>query len=234
MFSFFRRSKATLPADFDDGQYLALHPDVAAAGVNPRRHYLRHGHAEGRRYKPQRKVYVDLGANHGVTVENFLRDQPATEVFAFEPAPELAKELREKFSNHTNVHIIEAAAWVADEKITFYPGDQSDKSSTLLTGKSETSPWKIRYDSGFDVQGIDIAKWLLNHTSDDDLVVMKMDVEGSEYRLLPRLMETKALSRLREIRVEWHWDRYPDEVTEARHHEIRDKLKTFVEVVDWH
>ena len=40
-----------LPSDFDPAIYLALNPDVRAAGVNPRQHYLRHGMIEGRPYK---------------------------------------------------------------------------------------------------------------------------------------------------------------------------------------
>jgi hypothetical protein len=40
-----------LPRDFVDERYVALHPDVRAAQVNPRQHYLIHGMAEGRRYK---------------------------------------------------------------------------------------------------------------------------------------------------------------------------------------
>lgn len=40
-----------LPRDFDDVIYLQLHPDVMAAGINPRQHYLVHGMAEGRPYK---------------------------------------------------------------------------------------------------------------------------------------------------------------------------------------
>ncbi|MBV8888923.1 MAG: hypothetical protein JO305_04575 [Alphaproteobacteria bacterium] len=40
-----------LPAGFDAQAYLALNPDVRAAGVEPRKHYLRHGVIEGRQYK---------------------------------------------------------------------------------------------------------------------------------------------------------------------------------------
>ena len=42
---------ARLPRDFDDLRYLELHPDVAAVGMNPRYHFVRHGRAEGRAYK---------------------------------------------------------------------------------------------------------------------------------------------------------------------------------------
>lgn len=40
-----------LPEDFDAARYLALNPDVAQASVDPKRHYLAHGRAEGRAYK---------------------------------------------------------------------------------------------------------------------------------------------------------------------------------------
>jgi hypothetical protein len=40
-----------LPRDFDDAEYLSLHPDVLAAGMNPRRHYLMRGLNERRPYK---------------------------------------------------------------------------------------------------------------------------------------------------------------------------------------
>ena len=40
-----------LPDDFDPDEYLRLHKDVAAVGMDPVRHYLVHGLAEGRRYK---------------------------------------------------------------------------------------------------------------------------------------------------------------------------------------
>lgn len=43
----------TLPADFVGADYLELHPDVRAAGVDPARHYLEYGMREGRRYRPE-------------------------------------------------------------------------------------------------------------------------------------------------------------------------------------
>jgi hypothetical protein len=40
-----------LPRNFDADLYLKLNPDVRAANTNPRRHYLLHGMAEGRRFR---------------------------------------------------------------------------------------------------------------------------------------------------------------------------------------
>lgn len=40
-----------VPRWFDDEVYLTLNPDVRAANMDPRRHYLLHGAAEGRRFR---------------------------------------------------------------------------------------------------------------------------------------------------------------------------------------
>jgi len=40
-----------LPRGFDDELYLQLNPDVRAANMNPRKHYLSSGAAEGRRFR---------------------------------------------------------------------------------------------------------------------------------------------------------------------------------------
>ena len=40
-----------VPRNFQDDVYLSLNPDVKAAGMNPRRHYLLYGASEGRRWE---------------------------------------------------------------------------------------------------------------------------------------------------------------------------------------
>jgi Phytanoyl-CoA dioxygenase (PhyH) len=46
-----RNTRAGLPDDFDPDAYYRLNPDVAVAKLDPVSHYLRHGKAEGRRYR---------------------------------------------------------------------------------------------------------------------------------------------------------------------------------------
>ena len=53
-FSYFMTGKLKfgfVPDDFSDSYYLYFNPDVKDAGMNPRKHYIRHGQFEGRRYK---------------------------------------------------------------------------------------------------------------------------------------------------------------------------------------
>lgn len=45
-------ARAAVPADFDERHYLLANPDVAAAGLDARHHYLRYGRREGRPLHP--------------------------------------------------------------------------------------------------------------------------------------------------------------------------------------
>ncbi|KAB2696457.1 FkbM family methyltransferase [Ochrobactrum sp. Kaboul] len=240
-FSFFRKRKFSfsktinveLPSDFDPNIYLNLHPDVAKSNIDPFEHYIKYGANEGRRYKPQRKVYIDIGASNGLTVEQFCDNNSDFEIFAFEPSPRLANGLRSKFLSAPRITIIEAAAWISDGTAKFYSGTISDESSNLSIDKKEEAPWGDDYENGIEVHTIDFANWMIANTSDNDLVVVKMDIEGAEYKIIPRMIELHIPERLSEIRVEWHWDRYPIEVTENQHHQIRNSLKSLVRVIDW-
>ena len=48
------KQEAVLPADFNPEQYVSLHPDIAAAGVDPIWHWLNYGYFAGRSYKVSR------------------------------------------------------------------------------------------------------------------------------------------------------------------------------------
>ncbi len=87
---------------------------------------------------PGRRIYVDLGANHGDTVKAFRDENPEVLVFAFEPNADLAASLRSRFALAEGVTIIEAAAWTADTELPLFMGIDSDQSSTLMQEKKFT------------------------------------------------------------------------------------------------
>ena len=58
------------------------------------------------------------------------------------------------------------------------------------------------------IQGFDFANWLKKTVSKYDFVVMKMDVEGTEFDLIPRLIKTGAICLIDEIFLECHYNRW--------------------------
>ena len=181
-----------------------------------------------------RNIYIDLGANNGLTVRDFRLGHPDFIIFAFEPTPRLAANLRADFADAAgDIHVMEYAAWITDGVLDFYLGDVSDQSSTILTGKKAPKEWTVDYTSSISVPSIDFDRWLRETTTETDTIVVKMDVEGAEYRLLRRLIETGAIRRIKDLRVEWHWDRYPNEITREEHARIREEVGSLTKLTDW-
>eukprot|EP00250_Pteridium_aquilinum_P001906 c12113_g1_i1 orf=386-2140(+) len=58
------------------------------------------------------------------------------------------------------------------------------------------------------VHGFDFAEWLAKAVTKDDFVVMKMDIEGTEFDLLPRMLETGAMCLVDELFLECHYNRW--------------------------
>jgi FkbM family methyltransferase len=181
-----------------------------------------------------RRLYIDLGSNVGGTVRDFRSKNPDFIIFAFEPNPILAEKLRKDFAGaKSGVHTMECAAWIVDGFLDFYLGKRSDQSSTIITGK-KSEDWTVDYTRPTRVQSIDFDRWFRENTSSDDEIVVKMDIEGAEYKLLRRMTDTGSLKRIGDLRVEWHWNRYPDEISKEGHDQIRDAVISLTKLTDWY
>eukprot|EP01062_Namystynia_karyoxenos_P010907 TRINITY_DN13898_c0_g1_i1.p1 TRINITY_DN13898_c0_g1~~TRINITY_DN13898_c0_g1_i1.p1 ORF type:complete len:398 (+),score=100.46 TRINITY_DN13898_c0_g1_i1:89-1282(+) len=51
---------------------------------------------------------------------------------------------------------------------------------------------------------VDLAAWLLRNTAPSDYVVLKLDVEGMEHRIIPHLVQAGAWPRVAELFIECH------------------------------
>eukprot|EP01103_Thecamoeba_quadrilineata_P018348 TRINITY_DN693_c0_g1_i2.p1 TRINITY_DN693_c0_g1~~TRINITY_DN693_c0_g1_i2.p1 ORF type:complete len:120 (+),score=21.40 TRINITY_DN693_c0_g1_i2:585-944(+) len=68
------------------------------------------------------------------------------------------------------------------------------------------------------VPSIDISSWIQENLNPDDYIVVKMDIECAEYRVLVHLFETGIIGYIDKIYVEFHKkkkkgrkDCYPDQ-----------------------
>lgn len=123
-------------------------------------------------------IFIDVGANVGVyTIElSDLFDK----VYAFEPYPLYAKQLRLNLKDYgvENVEVIEAAAW--------------DFNGNVLIGVS-------RYDDGVEVPKVGIPKFIVKAVKVDDVVnepfrFLKVDVEGEAMHVLRGMKRLLSIS----------------------------------------
>ncbi|RVO81090.1 FkbM family methyltransferase [Sinorhizobium meliloti] len=179
-----------------------------------------------------REVYIDLGANVGETIANFAEKNPEALIYGFEPNPSLAQNLRARF-NGDSVLIFEKAAWILDGVKRFYLGH--DLSSTLIDGKRSMPDYpefEISYEKYVLVETIDLSRWLLDTFTENVHITMKIDIEGSEYKLLQRMLDTDAIDLVKTIYCEFHYDRFPA-ISAETHERIKSQVAQRSDLKVW-
>ncbi|CAM8977013.1 unnamed protein product [Rhodiola kirilowii] len=162
----------------------------------------------------QRYVYVDVGArSYGSSIGSWFRKQYPKQNKSFDIyAIEADKAFHEEYKAKKNVKLLPYAAWVKNESLFFEINrDPGKEKEVQERGMGRIQPVTKSNSSSSDVnkiQGFDFANWLKNTVSERDFVVMKMDVEGTEFDLIPRLFKTGAICLVDEFFLECHYNRW--------------------------
>lgn len=164
-----------------------------------------------------RYVYVDVGArSYGSSIGSWFRKQYPKQNRTFDIyAIEADKSFYEDYKTKKGVNLLPYAAWVKNETLHFEinhdPGDDPEEKGGQSKGMGRIKPVQSKSELASRVEtikGFDFADWLKNTVTEDDFVVMKMDVEGTEFDLIPRLFETGAICLIDEVFLECHYNRW--------------------------
>ncbi|XP_010451944.1 PREDICTED: uncharacterized protein LOC104734132 [Camelina sativa] len=168
-----------------------------------------------------RYVYVDVGArSYGSSIGSWFKKEYPKQNKTFDVfAIEADKAFHQEYKIKKKVNLLPYAAWVKNETLSFEinhdPGKEVE-AKAKGRGMGRIQPVrKSSSSSGGDlagevnlIQGFDFADWLKNNVRDRDFVVMKMDVEGTEFDLIPRLIKTGAICLIDELFLECHYNRW--------------------------
>jgi FkbM family methyltransferase len=129
-------------------------------------------------------------------------------IFIFEPVPEFVDIIRKRFEKN--------------KRISVYPFGLGDKTENVkLSINGPGSSMFMSGGKGITVEIRDVVKFMDNNNI--ALVdLMKINIEGEEYNLLNRLIDSGYVNRIKNIQVQFH-DFMPD--SERRMVAIQNKLK---------
>lgn len=68
---------------------------------------------------------------------------------------------------------------------------------------------KLHFPETGKVEAIDFSKWVLENFTEEDFIILKMDIEGSEYKVLPKMIEDGSIKFINNLIIEWHNWQFP-------------------------
>lgn len=160
------------------------------------------------------RIFLDLGTHRGQGLKQFIEMYDMNRywhIHSFEANP----FTYESFMNNEAVEFV-------NFNVNFYNWAVSDKEGTTTiyhetygneidTGQGSSiipiEKWNTNqeFNQKSEVRTIDFAKFVeVWSTMPKDKIVVKMDIEGSEYHVLEHLIDTGMIHRIRDLHVEWH------------------------------
>lgn len=175
-----------------------------------------------------RKVFIDIGAYDGDSIISFrkkIQDANEFEIHAFEANPKLWHHF-----DGMDVMLHKKAVWVKDGEIDFFIAEDQT-GSTLIDTKTTG---EVNYNNPIKVQGIDINKWIKDNFQLEDRIILKMDIEGAEFEVVPYMIKEGSIKYLDEIWLETHPNKVTKYFTHDKEKLIEDIKKEGVLFRDWH
>ena len=150
-----------------------------------------------------RNIFIDCGANMGQSIENFINfyeNSGQYEIYSFECSnskkiiSSINKIIESNKDKCKDITFIKKAVWIENCEMTFY--DEGNESSSLLSQKTRRNPTTV--------QAIDIVKFIEDNFSINDNIILKIDIEGAEYEVLNKLMDSGVIKYINKLYGELH------------------------------
>ena len=156
-----------------------------------------------------KKIFLDCGSHQGEGFEHFNKIYgDEFEYHLFEPNPYNYSVLEEKYKDRKNI-ILSKDAVLNEETVKTFHWETHLKDSW---GGSLIDDHNSRFYDSHDenvvtrlpVKCIDLIDYVNNLYEDDCEIVLKLDVESSEYDILESMIETKTIDKIKTIYCEFH------------------------------
>jgi len=170
--------------------------------------------------KNKKKIFLDCGTHMFQGLSQFIEKfniDTTWEIHCFESNPIVYKksqDIREKFEkngfniNHYNLAVSDTNGVVKVNCAYSFEGDYVHLGSNILKSPPTID---IKYNDAFkykdddiQVQAIKFSDKLKDICSEEDVVILKLDIEGSEFAVLDDIIESETYKLLDEIYIEFH------------------------------
>jgi FkbM family methyltransferase len=146
-----------------------------------------------------RYVLIDGGAHIGETVLAFEKSKLFAkhpwQVVSFEPNPVLVSQIPKR----PYLTVLNQAIWHTDGIIDFQFSPQDTLGGSAMATVVPAPDMK-----SIKVPAVDLGRWLLQNYRGEDVVYLKLDIEGAEYPVLHKMLRDGSMTYVDKLYVEFH------------------------------
>jgi FkbM family methyltransferase len=168
---------------------------------------------KGNEFQLKNSLFIDCGTNLGQGFE-FFKEIFKTEYFDYvmiEPNPNCVDYLKEKYWDlvkESKLVIIPKAASISDSESflfgLFESGVKSYSQGASIKSFHNSAEYRADESKAIRVKTFDFVTYLRGKIELYDMVFIKMDIEGSEYDILEKIIEEGLSTHINCLIVEFH------------------------------
>ena len=188
-------------------------------------------------------IFIDCGSNLGQGLQQIalIHHMDASWIVeTFEPNPYLIKDLKANLSVlPLNITIHNKAVWDEDGEVSFSvmleesEGSSVEKLMAAAECADQQSDSFRKHDHIIAVPSVDISTVLKVYTKEDRIVV-KLDIEGSEFCVLRKMLADDTMDLVNDLYIEWHTKYINGESKETEAALIQEISARGVQIHGWH
>jgi FkbM family methyltransferase len=173
-----------------------------------------------------KKIFLDCGSHSGESVNKFRSiklDSSEYEIHMFEPNPILFDKINNN-SNYNNCIKNNVCVSNKNGKFKLWGCTKNILSVGSTLERSKANFDNISNDDFIECDTIDLIEYIKNKFDKNDYIILKLDVEGSEYDILEKMLDTNVIDYINELHCEFH-HQWLDSSFTTRYLELEKKIK---------
>ena len=154
-------------------------------------------------------ICIDCGANAGLITDIIVKLGGVC--YAFEPSITAFHILSRKYKDNGRVTLMQMAVSDKNGEAAFYTNGSADESATIFyCDPNKKQSYHVR-----TVRLVEFINTLL--TDNDEIYLLKIDIEGSEFEVLDDIIKTGSYKKIRHILCETHEKSYKHLIPKKKH-----------------
>lgn len=161
-------------------------------------------------------VFIDCGTHYGQGLRNFIsrfKMDDSWRIHTFEANPVTYEEYLKNYhwqNEYVNAHNVALSDFdgIAEINVETPPGEGETGQASSIISLDKWNPWggelKKNFHTKYNVPCWNLSRFVRENFCSSDKLIIKMDIEGSEYDVLDQMIEEKTIEWIDHISVEWH------------------------------